>query len=216
MAEANLPDGVTTEIGGSAEDMQESMMGLFYAVLVGIVLVYMVMASQFESLLEPFAILLSVPIAFAGVIFAMLLTHTTVQMTVMIGCLLLVGVVVNNGIVLLDVIKNRRLEGKDLVEAAKEAARSRLRPILMTTITTIFGMLPMAFEIGDGAEMWAPMGRAVVGGMTVALFLTLIVVPCVYVTMAGFTDRRRAKREEKRKQREAEAGQQAAAKATAA
>ena len=154
----------------------------------------MVMASQFESLLEPFAIMMAVPVAFSGVIFALLLTKTTVQMTALIGCLLLVGVVVNNGIVLIDVIKRRREEGMDLVIAAREAARSRLRPILMTTMTTILGMLPMAFEIGEGAEMWAPMGRAVVGGMTVAFFLTLFIVPCVYVMMAGAVDRRRAKK----------------------
>ena len=190
--EADLPDGVTYEIGGSAEDMQESMKGLLVAVLVGIVLVYMVMASQFESLLEPFAILLSIPISFAGVIFAMLITHTTVQMTVMIGCLLLVGIVVNNGIVLLDVLKNKRAAGQNLEEAAIDAARSRLRPILMTTITTILGMVPMAMEMGDGSEMWAPMGRAVVGGMTVALCLTLVVVPAVYVTMVSFIERVKA------------------------
>ncbi len=194
VAAESLPDGVTTSIGGSAEDMQEAIQGLMYALLVAIVLVYMVMSSQFESLLEPFAILLSVPIAFAGVIFSLLLTRTTVQMTALIGCLLLVGVVVNNGIVLLDVIKRRREEGRDLIDAAREAARSRLRPILMTTLTTILGMLPMAFEIGEGAEMWAPMGRVVVGGMTVAFFLTLFIVPCVYVTMAGAVDRRKAQR----------------------
>lgn len=196
VAAESLPDGVTTAIGGSAEDMQEAIVGLMYALLVAIVLVYMVMSSQFESLLEPFAILLSVPIAFAGVIFSLIITRTTVQMTALIGCLLLVGVVVNNGIVLLDVIKRRRSEGKDLIDAAREAARSRLRPILMTTLTTILGMLPMAFEIGEGAEMWAPMGRVVVGGMTVAFFLTLFIVPCVYVTMAGAVDRRKAKKGE--------------------
>lgn len=194
IAAESLPEGVTTSVGGSAEDMQEAIEGLMYALLVAIVLVYMVMASQFESLLEPFAILLSVPVAFAGVIFSLILTRTTVQMTALIGCLLLVGVVVNNGIVLLDVIKRRREEGRDLADAAREAARSRLRPILMTTLTTILGMLPMAFEIGEGAEMWAPMGRAVVGGMTVAFFLTLFIVPCVYVTMAGAVDRRRARK----------------------
>lgn len=194
IAAESLPEGVSTEIGGSAEDMQEAIVGLMYALIVAIVLVYMVMASQFESLLEPFAIMMAVPVAFSGVIFALLLTKTTVQMTALIGCLLLVGVVVNNGIVLIDVIKRRREEGMDLVIAAREAARSRLRPILMTTMTTILGMLPMAFEIGEGAEMWAPMGRAVVGGMTVAFFLTLFIVPCVYVMMAGAVDRRRAKK----------------------
>ncbi|MDR0965451.1 MAG: efflux RND transporter permease subunit [Myxococcales bacterium] len=199
VAAESLPEGVSTSIGGSAEDMQESIMGLMYALLVAIVLVYMVMASQFESLLEPFAILLSVPISFAGVIFSLVITQTTVQVTALIGCLLLVGVVVNNGIVLLDVLKRRRLEGMDLVDAAREAARSRLRPILMTTLTTILGMLPMAFEIGDGAAMWAPMGRVVVGGMTLAFFLTLFIVPCVYVAMASVVDRRKSKKQSKQR-----------------
>ena len=107
---------------------------------------------------------------------------------------LLAGVVVNNGIVLIDVLKRRRDEGKDLETAAQEAAHTRIRPILMTSLTTIFGMVPLAFGFGDGAETWAPMARAVVGGMTVATTLTLYIVPLMYVSIVGWADRRRGRR----------------------
>jgi hydrophobic/amphiphilic exporter-1 (mainly G- bacteria), HAE1 family len=155
-----------------------------------VVLVYMVMASQFESLLEPFVILFSVPLALSGVVVALAATGTTLQVTALIGVILLAGVVVNNGIVLIDVLKQQRLAGAELVLAAVEAGRSRLRPILMTTLTTVLGMFPLAFELGDGAEMWAPMARAVIGGMTLSTLLTLLVIPVGYVVLAGWVDRR--------------------------
>ncbi len=186
--------GITTTVGGTAEDMAESFQWLFIAFLVAILLVYMIMASQFESLLEPFVIIFSVPLALTGVVLALLVTDTTLQVTALVGVILLAGIVVNNAIVLIDVIKNRRREGMDLVAAAAEAGRMRLRPILMTALTTIFGMTPLALEIGDGAEMWAPMARAVIGGLAVSTLLTLVVIPTVYVLIAGWADRRRARR----------------------
>lgn len=186
--------GVSVSIAGTAEDMQESFMALMLAFVVAVLLVYMVMASQFESLLEPFVILFAVPLALSGVLVALFVTGTTLQVTALIGIILLAGVVVNNGIVLIDVLKSRREEGMDLVEAAMEAGRSRLRPILMTTATTVLGMVPMAIEAGDGAELWAPMGRAVIGGMLLSTLLTLVVVPVVYVILAGWVDRRRARK----------------------
>ncbi len=195
--------GVTTVVAGTAEDLQESFMALGLAILVAIVLVYMVMASQFESLLEPFVILFSVPLAFSGVFLALAVTGTTLQVTALIGMILLTGIVVNNGIVLIDVLKRRRDEGRDLIEAAMEAGRSRMRPILMTTLTTVLGMIPLAFELGDGSELWAPMARAVIGGMMLSTLLTLVVIPAGYVTMAGWADRRRAKKQKKRAAKEA-------------
>jgi len=159
------------------------------------------MASQFESLLEPFVILFAVPLALSGVILALVVTRTTLQVTALIGVILLAGVVVNNGIVLIDVLKNKRLAGEDLVHAAIDAGRSRLRPILMTTLTTIFGMVPLAFEIGDGSELWAPMARAVIGGMTVSSLLTLVLVPAIYVSLAGFADRRAARKKARQQAR---------------
>ncbi len=203
VAELGPTPGVSTAIAGTAEDLQESFLALALAILIAIVLVYMVMASQFESLLEPFVILFAIPLAMAGVIFALYLTDTTLQVTALIGVILLAGVVVNNGIVLIDVIKNRRLAGEDLFAAAIEAGRSRLRPILMTTLTTTLGMVPLASEMGDGAETWAPMARAVIGGMTLSTVLTLVVVPTMYVILAGFVDRRRAKKAARRAAREA-------------
>lgn len=186
--------GVTTAVAGTAEDLQDSFMALGLAFVVAVLLVYMVMASQFESLLEPFVILFSVPLSLAGVVLALAVTGTTLQVTALIGVILLAGVVVNNGIVLIDVLKTRRLEGKDLVEAAKEAGRSRLRPILMTTLTTVLGMVPLAVELGDGAEVWAPMARAVIGGMVLSTLLTLLVIPVSYVMLAGWVDRRKARK----------------------
>jgi HAE1 family hydrophobic/amphiphilic exporter-1 len=186
--------GIGVQVAGTAEDLKESFMALGIAFLVAVLLVYMVMASQFESLLEPFVILFAIPMSLCGVVLGLLATGTTLQVTAMIGIILLAGVVVNNGIVLIDVLKQRRLEGKDLVEAAVEAGSSRLRPILMTTLTTVLGMVPLALEIGDGAELWAPMARAVIGGMTVSTVLTLVLVPAMYVSMAGWVDRRRARR----------------------
>ncbi len=186
--------GVNTVVAGTAEDLKDSFEALGIAILVAILLVYMVMASQFESLLEPFVILFAVPMALSGVIFALFLTGTTVQVTALIGLILLAGVVVNNGIVLIDVLKQRREAGEDLVEAALDAGRSRLRPILMTTLTTVLGMLPLAFGLGSGAELWAPMARAVIGGLTLSTLLTLVFVPTLYVMIAGWVDRRRARK----------------------
>jgi len=188
------PAGVSVQVAGAAEDIAESFMALAFALLIAVLLVYMVMASQFESLLEPFVILFSIPLAMAGVVLGLVLTGTTFQVTAMIGMILLAGIVVNNGIVLVDVLKIRREEGMDLVQASMEAGRSRLRPILMTTLTTILGMIPMSIESGDGAEMWVPMARAVMGGMVVSSVLTLVVVPVGYVVLAGWVDGRRAKK----------------------
>lgn len=202
LADIETPPGVTTAIAGAAEDLQESFMALVLALFVAVLLVYMVMASQFESLLEPFVILFSVPLAMAGVMVGLAATRTSLQVTALIGIILLSGVVVNNGIVLIDVLKKRREEGVDLIAAALEAGRSRMRPILMTSLTTILGMIPMALEMGDGAELWAPMGRAVIGGMAMSTVLTLVVIPTGYVSLAGWVDRRRARKEARRRAKE--------------
>lgn len=191
---ADLPEGMYVEIGGMAEDLRDAFFKLAMALLAALILVYMVMASQFESLLEPFVIMFTVPLAIIGVVLALAITGTSVQVTALVGVILLGGVVVNNGIVLIDVIKNRRAEGRGLLESALEAARTRLRPILMTALTTILGMVPLAIGVGDGAETWAPMARTVVGGMTVGTLLTLFIVPILYVMMAGVVERRRARR----------------------
>lgn len=194
IARLGVPEGMHVEIGGVAEDLRDAFFKLAMALLAALVLVYMVMASQFESLLEPFVIMFTVPLAIIGVVGALALTGTSLQVTALVGVILLGGVVVNNGIVLIDVIKRRRAEGRELAAAALEAARTRLRPILMTALTTILGMIPLSMGVGDGAETWAPMARAVVGGMTVGTILTLFVVPILYVGVAGAVERWRARR----------------------
>lgn len=189
LTEVPPPAGASVEVAGTAEDLKESFVALGYAVIAAILLVYMVMASQFESLVEPFVILATIPLAAAGAVVGLLFTFTTVQVTALIGVVLLVGIVVNNGILLVDVLKTRRDAGADLVSAAGEAGRSRLRPILMTSATTVLGMLPLALELGEGAELWAPMARAVIGGMVVSTGLTLFVVPAAYIVVARLVDR---------------------------
>lgn len=184
LSEATLPPGVSYAIGGSAESMRDSFFKLGLALVAALLLVYMVMASQFESLLEPFVIMFSVPLAVIGVVGALALTGTTLQVTALVGVILLGGVVVNNGIVLIDVIKRLRAEGQPVIQAALTAGRTRLRPILMTALTTILGMVPLSLGYGDGAETWAPMARAVVGGMVASTALTLFVIPVFYVTLS--------------------------------
>ena len=198
LGRTDLPEGITWEIGGTAEDLRDAFFKLALALAAALCLVYMVMASEFESLLEPFVIMATVPLAIIGVVAALAITGTSIQVTALVGVILLGGVVVNNGIVLIDVLKRRRAEGMDLKVATLEAGRTRLRPILITAITTIVGMIPPAFGTGDGAEIWAPMARAVVGGLTVSTMLTLFVVPVTYVLLAGWIDRRKARRLAKR------------------
>ncbi|MFK7991283.1 MAG: efflux RND transporter permease subunit [Sandaracinaceae bacterium] len=185
MADVGVPDGMYTELGGTAEELRDAFFKLAMALLAALILVYMVMASQFESLIEPFVIMFTVPLAIIGVVLALAVTQTSVQVTALVGVILLGGVVVNNGIVLIDVIKRRRAEGVVLIDAALEAGRTRLRPILMTALTTILGMIPLSIGVGDGAETWAPMARAVCGGMLVGTMLTLFVIPVLYVSVTA-------------------------------
>jgi len=178
-----FPPEFRWEIGGSAEDQMESFKYLFIAILAAALLVYMVMASQFESLLDPFIILFTIPMALIGVIWGLLLTGTSLSVTALIGAILLVGIVVNNGIVLVDYINQlREKHGQELWEAVLTGGRRRLRPILMTALTTILSMLPLALELGSGAEIWSPMARAVIGGLSVSTFLTLFLIPVLYLT----------------------------------
>jgi hydrophobic/amphiphilic exporter-1 (mainly G- bacteria), HAE1 family len=182
LATLTIPPDFRLEIGGTAKDLQESFMYLGLAILIAILLVYMVMASQFESLLDPFIILFTLPLAFIGVIFALVISGTNISITVFIGGMLLVGIVVNNGIVMIDYINQLLTDDKlSLEEAVVIGAKTRFRPVLMTALTTILSMVPLAFELGSSAEIWAPMARAVIGGLTFSTFLTLIFVPVMYI-----------------------------------
>lgn len=183
LAETTLPPGIFAEIGGQNEEMSGSFRSLLFALALAVFLVYLVMASQFESLLHPFIILFTIPLALVGAILALYLTGTTISVVVFIGLILLAGIVVNNAIVLIDMINQLRQKGMDKIEAIKEGGKSRLRPILMTTLTTTLALLPLAIGFGDGAELRAPMGITVIGGLLVSTLLTLIVIPVMYNLM---------------------------------
>lgn len=175
-----LPTGVTARIAGQNEEMEASFTSMQFALLLAIFLVYLVMASQFESLVHPFVILLTIPLALVGAVLALFITGTTISVVVFIGLIMLAGIVVNNGILLIDVINQRRAQGMDKYRAIVEGSHSRLRPILMTVMTTLLGLLPMALGIGEGAEIRAPMAITVIGGLLVSTLLTLVVIPAVY------------------------------------
>ena len=154
-------------------------------------LVYIVMAAQFESLYDPFVVMFSVPFAFTGVILGLLLTRTTLSLIALIGAIMLVGIVVKNGIVLIDYTRLARERGASVRSAVLIAGRSRLRPVLMTTLTTVLGMVPMALGIGQGSEMWQPMGVTVAFGLTISTLVTLILIPTLYTAFSGGNIRRK-------------------------
>lgn len=181
----NLPSGINIELSGSYEDQQESFSDLMLLGLLIIILVYIVMAAQFESLTYPGIIMSSILFAFSGVFIILWLTGHTLNIMSMIGGIMLIGIVVKNGIVLIDYIILNRERGMSVRLAVIDAGRSRLRPVVMTTLTTILGMVPMAISNGQGAEMWQPMGTAVIGGLTFSTVLTLIFVPVMYCVFAN-------------------------------
>ncbi len=178
-----MPDGVTAIVSGQSEEMQESFQSMQFALALAIFLVYLVMASQFESLIHPFVILFTIPLALVGAVLALFVTGTTINIVALIGVIMLAGIVVNNAIVLVDLINQLRAEGKERIDAIMEAGAARLRPILMTSLTTALGLLPMAAGFGEGAEVRAPMAITVIGGLLVSTFLTLVVIPVVYSLM---------------------------------
>jgi hydrophobic/amphiphilic exporter-1 (mainly G- bacteria), HAE1 family len=175
-----LPVGLDGKVAGQSSDMQASFRSLFMALALAVFLVYLVMASQFESLLHPFLILFSIPLALVGAVYALYLTNTTVNVIVFIGLIMLVGIVVSNAIVLIDRVNQLRAQGSSVFDALVQAGESRLRPIVMTTLTTLVGFLPMAMGIGEGAELRAPLAITVIGGLTFSTLLTLILVPVLY------------------------------------
>jgi hydrophobic/amphiphilic exporter-1 (mainly G- bacteria), HAE1 family len=180
MLTMNIPDGVSVEYGGSIEDMQDSFGDILMLMALIVILVYIVMASQFESLTEPFIIMFSIPFAFTGVFISLFLFHATINVISMIGMVMLVGIVVKNGIVLVDYTNLLVDKGYSLKQAVVAGGRSRLRPVLMTSLTTILAMLPMIVLSGSGSEMWKPMGITVFGGLTFSTIVTLVLVPTIY------------------------------------
>lgn len=181
-----MPEGYYLEFGGERKEMIDAFQSLLMALILGMVLVYMIMASQFESLLHPFVIMFSVPLAFTGAFFALLVMRRTLNVASFIGIIMLTGIVVNNAIILVDYINILRMRGLNREEAILKAGPTRLRPILMTTLTTVLGMLPLAISRGEGHELSTPMATAVIGGLTVSTLLTLVVVPVFYTIFDGF------------------------------
>ncbi len=196
-----LPMGYSFDVGGQAEEMQSSFVSLMLALLLSVVFVYMIIASQFESLMQPFVIMFSVPLAMSGGLFSLLLFGTPISVPAMIGMIMLAGIVVNNAIVLVDAINLRRSQGQSRTEAIMSAGPIRLRPILMTTLTTVLGLMPMAIGLGEGSESMAPMAQFVVGGLLLSTMLTLVFIPVLYTyaddLVAKFNRLRRGKTETK-------------------
>lgn len=180
IADMELPEGVSIQISGDYEDQQDSFHDMGTLAVIILLLVFIVMAAQFESLTLPFIIMFSIPFAFSGVLIALVLTGTTLNLMSLLGAIMLIGIVVKNGIVLIDFTGLCRERGLSVIQSTVRAARSRLRPVLMTTMTTILGMIPMALSHGQGAAMWRPLGVAVIGGLAVSTILTLLIVPVLY------------------------------------
>ena len=190
----DIPSEVMYRIGGSYEDMQEMFGDLIMLLVMIIILVYIVMASQFESFLSPFVIMFSIPFAFVGVLLGLWVTGTALGAMGLVGILILMGIVVKNGIVLIDYTILMRERGKSIAEASVIAAQSRLRPILMTTLTTVLGMIPMAIGQGEGAEMWRSLGMVVAWGLSISTLVTLVIIPTLYAAMASRQERRAARK----------------------
>ncbi len=185
IADYDVPDGFFLEVGGTIEDQAESFGDLGTLLILIILLVYIVMATQFESFKMPFIIMFSLPFAFTGVFLALFITQTSLSMIALIGAIMLVGIVVKNGIVMVDYTNLMRERGLSINQAVIDSGKSRLRPVLMTSLTTILGMLPLALGVGEGSELWQPMGIAIIGGLTFSTILTLIVIPAVYSVFGG-------------------------------
>ena len=196
----DLPGEVTIQISGSYEDQQDSFRDLGTLGILIVILVFIVMAAQFESLTYPFIIMFSLPFAFSGVLMALFFTGSTLSVMSLLGGIMLIGIVVKNGIVLIDYITLCRERGMAVINSVVTSGKSRLRPVLMTTATTVLGMIPMAIGGGQGSEMWSPMAIAVIGGLTVSTVLTLVLIPTLYCVFAGTGIKNR--RRKLRRQRE--------------
>jgi hydrophobe/amphiphile efflux-1 (HAE1) family protein len=189
MKSIELPDGIRFDVGGQSQQMDETMAGFGVALGIAVVFIYLVLASQFGSFLQPIAIMVSLPLSLIGVLVALLVTKTTLNIFSVIGVVMLMGLVTKNAILLVDFANHGQREGKSQFAALMEAGQVRLRPILMTTLAMIFGMLPMAIGMGEGGETQAPMGRAVIGGVITSTLLTLVEVPVAYTYLDAFGKR---------------------------
>jgi HAE1 family hydrophobic/amphiphilic exporter-1 len=194
MKEIHMPSGFMWEIGGTYEDQQETFGDLALLMALMVILVFVIMASQFESLTYPFVIMFSLPFAVVGVVIGLAVTGTPMNIMALLGVLMLIGIVVNNGIVLVDYTILCRERGMNILDSVVTAGRSRLRPILMTTMTTVLGMIPMAVGNGVGSEMWNSLGMSVAWGLSFSTLITLILIPTLFASFAIRGEKRRAKK----------------------
>ena len=192
--ETEIPSELSVVIAGDIEDQQDTFSDLFMLLILIVILVYIVMASQFESFMSPFVIMFSIPFALTGVILGLTITGTPLGLMAMIGIIILMGIVVKNGIVLIDYTILLRERGQSIADAVVIAGRSRLRPILMTTLTTVLGMVPLAVGKGEGSEMWRSLGMTVCWGLTVSTLVTLVLIPTIYCSFATMQEKRRLKK----------------------
>jgi multidrug efflux pump subunit AcrB len=183
------PDGFSLQLGGQTAEQKKAFQGLIFAALMALALVYMVLASQFRSLVDPLVIMFSVPLGISGVFLMLYLSGTKLSVNSFMGIIMMVGIVVSNGVLLVDFANVLRRRGRSLFDATVEAGRTRLRPILMTTIATVVGLVPMALGIGEGSETNLPLARAVIGGLTVSTIFTLFLVPALYTVFDRFAKR---------------------------
>jgi multidrug efflux pump subunit AcrB len=191
--ETNLPPGYSFDVGGDTQQQAEAMNGMLGAMALAVIFIYIVLASQFGSFIQPVAIMASLPLALIGVMLALLFWRSTLNVFSMIGLVMLMGLVTKNAILLVDFANHARRAGSSVAEALLQAGLIRMRPILMTTAAMVFGMLPLALALNDGGEIQAPMGRAIIGGVVTSSLLTLVVVPVVYCYMddlAGWARRK--------------------------
>ncbi len=179
----SLPDGYTVELAGENENIQQTLNDMLLMILLAVVCIYLIMVAEFQSLLSPFIVMFTIPLAFTGGLLALLITGTELSMIAMLGFLVLSGVVVNNGIVFVDYVNQLRLGGMEKRDALILAGKTRLRPILMTALTTILGLSTMALGMGSGSDMVQPLAIVTIGGLLYATVLTLVVVPCLYDLM---------------------------------
>jgi multidrug efflux pump subunit AcrB len=189
VAEVTPPDGFSAHLGGQSVEQAKAFSGLVLAALMALALVYMVLASEFKSLLDPLIIMFSVPLGVSGVFIMLYLTGTKLSVNSFMGIIMMIGIVVSNGVLLVAYANQLREQGRTLEQATIEAGRTRLRPILMTTIATVFGLLPMALGLAEGSETNLPLARAVVGGLTVSTFFTLFLIPTLYTVLDRFAKR---------------------------
>ena len=202
VAEYPTPDGVALEVGGTVEDQGDAFSDLLTLFGLIVILVYIVMATQFESLKFPFIIMFTIPFAFTGVFLALWLTSTPLSLIALIGAIMLVGIVTKNGIVMVDYMNLLIERGSGVFDAVIAGGKSRLRPVLMTSFTTILGMVPLAIGSGEGSETWQPMGIAVIGGLTFSTILTLFIVPVLYSILVNRAQRKERERQEKLQQQQ--------------